>query len=249
MKKCWMAADFFRARRIAGVLLVFALLIAVFAGCSPKETVPGIDDAGAQAVLTELLPGATELNQIFFGTGLPVEEYELLDSVKGAQYFAVREESPYQSIEEIKAAAEKVFSAGYLADIYARAFGEYTTESTAPETTKIYGDDNLDEAEREEGQRDPITADDLGLNQIAARYRMYQGKLHCDMTFRVLQFDTVIDPASAHVLRGDENRVVCEVSCRFTEYDEEGNPQPKQTSMTVSLAKQGEVWLIDSPTY
>lgn len=121
-------------------------------------------DEEAQKILMELVPKSEELNKIFWGEGLPVEDEtnEALNSVTSAQYRAVAQDSEYKSIEDIKKAAESVFSSDYLNQIYGRGrSGEYEeqTQKTEDEETGT------------------VNADDLGLNTLNARYIEEKGVL------------------------------------------------------------------------
>ena len=77
---------------------------------------------------SELIPAAAEINDIFFGEGLPVysrEEYpEAYQMTVGADpdYDFITLEAKYQSIEDIKAAAEAVYTTDYLMGIYGLVF-------------------------------------------------------------------------------------------------------------------------------
>lgn len=77
-----------------------------FSSCASRMT-----DEEAQKILMELVPKSEELNKIFWGEGLPVEDEtnEALNSVTSAQYRAVAQDSEYKSIEDIKKAAEVFF--------------------------------------------------------------------------------------------------------------------------------------------
>lgn len=110
--------------RSAGVLLIL-LVCTVFSaaslcGCAAKMT-----DAEAREILSGLVPLSQELNEIFFGDGLPLEDEnaEPMESVSGGQYLRVAKDAKYQSVDEIKAAAESVYTAEYLQNsVYPMAF-------------------------------------------------------------------------------------------------------------------------------
>ena len=108
-------------KRIICCLLAVLLLAVCLTGCKFMT----LSDAEAQAELERLLPDAKILTEVFYGKGLP---YEPLPEGSKDVYAFVSEDAPYQSVDALKAAAEKVFSEEYLQSIYAYAFdgNEYT---------------------------------------------------------------------------------------------------------------------------
>lgn len=87
-----------------------------------------------------LIEQSRELNVLFFGKGLPVYKRDnALAARRGiyynddlAAYDAVRENSKYASVADIKEAAEKIYSSKYLEQIYESAIdGVVTGEGAA----------------------------------------------------------------------------------------------------------------------
>ena len=193
----------------------------VFSSCASRMT-----DEDAQKILMELVPKSEELNKIFWGEGLPVEDEtnEALNSVTSAQYRAVAQDSEYKSIEDIKKAAESVFSSDYLNQIYAAAFGEYEdqTQKTEDEETGT------------------VNADDLGLNTLNARYIEEKGVLYKDITYSEYTLSTEIDETSAKVVKSGVGIIICRVDCTVA---------GEKKTMEIALRNENDIWLIDSPTY
>lgn len=101
--------------------------------CSRK---PKLEDVYDRVV--ELIEASYELNNVFFGAGLPVYESdstyaELLhlyfDFSEAGDYEIVSEHTKFASESEIKEAAEKVYSTAYLEDVlYPNAFVGYAID-------------------------------------------------------------------------------------------------------------------------
>ncbi len=145
-----------------------------------------IADTEAQAILTELLPKAEEINDIIWGTGLPIEpgQDEALKTVTAAQYRTVAKDAPYQSTEELKTA---------IAEVYSDAFIENTVNYTCFEGA----DDALEDTEA----------------QMYPRYKDNDaGVLIVDITNPGFELTTEIDPASARVVSAEsDNKQTLEV--------------------------------------
>lgn len=109
-------------KKIFFLVLALVLTSSCFSSCAAD-----MSDAEAADILAGLVPLSQELNAVFWGDGLPLEDEnaEPVQTVSGPQYYPVSQDSPYKTINEIKAAAEQVFSADYLADIYVMAFDGY----------------------------------------------------------------------------------------------------------------------------
>ena len=102
-------------KKIFCFLLTLLLLLPCFTSCKFMT----LSDSEAKAELDRLLPKAKELTEIFYGKGLPFTEI----SEDSTDYYAfVKEDAPYQSIEQLQAAAEKVFTPEYLVGVYEYAF-------------------------------------------------------------------------------------------------------------------------------
>lgn len=102
----------------------FALLIvlsALLPSCGPKLT-----DEQAIEIVAPLLDASYEINDIFFGEGLPHKSLEEEESgiqydVKPVKYVPVESED-YKGIEDLKAAARAVYTESYLDAVFSIAF-------------------------------------------------------------------------------------------------------------------------------
>ena len=102
--------------------------------------------------LVALVEASYEVNEIFFGEGLPTyarggeydKKYGLYNGNDSefAFYEYVTQESKYYFTEQIRWAAEKVYTADYLKGIYTMAFDGYADENTGAVTTARYLDAN-----------------------------------------------------------------------------------------------------------
>lgn len=208
----------------AALLLTGALLSGCGETAETKTDAPKLDDAGAREVLTAMLPDATELTDVIWGDGLPVDDEELLESVSGAQYRPISADSAYKSEEQIKEKAETVFSKEYLVTVYAVAFGEY--------------DGEIETAETQEG--DPYDEDQLGLGLRGRYYTDKQGVMYRNIAQPEYDMTTEIDADSAKVVSQSGSVAELEVGCTV---------RGEESSMKVYLRYDGTQWLIDGPIY
>lgn len=208
----------------ASLLLTGALLSGCGETAETKTDAPKLDDAGAREVLAAMLPDATELTDVIWGDGLPVDDEELLESVSGAQYRPISADSAYKSEEQIKEKAEMVFSKEYLVTVYAVAFGEY--------------DGEIETAETQEG--DPYDEDQLGLGLRGRYYTDKQGVMYRNIAQPEYDMTTEIDADSAKVISQSGSVAELEVGCTV---------RGEESSMKVYLRYDGTQWLIDGPIY
>lgn len=208
----------------ASLLLTGALLSGCGETAETKTDAPKLDDAGAREVLAAMLPDATELTDVIWGDGLPVDDEELLESVSGAQYRPISADSAYKSEEQIKEKAETVFSKEYLVTVYAVAFGEY--------------DGEIETAETQEG--DPYDEDQLGLGLRGRYYTDKQGVMYRNIAQPEYDMTTEIDADSAKVISQSGSVAELEVGCTV---------RGEESSMKVYLRYDGTQWLIDGPIY
>lgn len=114
--------------------IIIVLLLVFFAFSFAECGSAGPDDEFLLSRFSTLVDASNEINDIFFGKGLPTysrEDYpEAYAMTEGADpdYDFVRAESKYQSIREIKAAAEAVYTQDYLESIYALIFDGFYDE-------------------------------------------------------------------------------------------------------------------------
>lgn len=95
-------------------IILFICLVLTFSLCSCGGN---MTDELVKAELERLLPMSYEMNDIFWGKGLPCVE-----SPTSLRYVPVDSECGYKSTEEILAKAAEVFSDDYIKDIKAAVF-------------------------------------------------------------------------------------------------------------------------------
>lgn len=141
-------------RRILSLLLCVLLLVCslpCLSACSDPP--PRVEDVYDRVV--QLITDAQIINTVFYGAGLPVYAYDSEYAISTQMYFGfadegvyelVTEDAPFRSIDEMKAAAEKVYSADFLAGIYTGLFVGYaitdgagTLHTSAPRYYEIDG--------------------------------------------------------------------------------------------------------------
>ncbi len=123
------------------LLTVIFLLAACLTSCASQP--PAIEEVRDRFI--QLFEDAYEINDIFFGEGLPTYDRDNADNevlyygfFGYDAYEIVRGDCPYQSVEQIKAAAEKVYSPDYLDDIYTMGFDGYADENSDNVATARY---------------------------------------------------------------------------------------------------------------
>lgn len=129
---------------IATVLLVAVLLLSMgLTSCASKA--PELSEV--KDTFVALIEASYEINDIFFGEGLPTHDRDSEFAKENNIYYGfygydayeyVTEDSPYFYIEDIKYAASEVYSADYLEEIYTMAFTGYADENTGAVSTARY---------------------------------------------------------------------------------------------------------------
>lgn len=112
-------------KRFAAVLIILAMVL-----MSCRIGSADITDADARQILSELIPKAAELNEIFLGKGLEPSEYLDTGIAVAQRYIEVSADCPYQTVGELASAAESVFSSEYCAILFESAF--YGTDDFNP---------------------------------------------------------------------------------------------------------------------
>ena len=117
--------------------IVLVLLIVVLGMSSCSGSAPKIDEVRDRIVY--LIEGSKEINILFFGSGLPIYRRDgLIETELGVYYDdeytaynKVMENTRFKSIDDMKKAAERVYSENYLDAIYETAFEGYMTGSSS----------------------------------------------------------------------------------------------------------------------
>ena len=106
--------------------LVLLVLLALSSCSGPKHTAEEL-----KPVLDDLLPRAAEINEIYFGDGLPTNRdenavrafYETFDTdIAAISYEPVDPDCGYETVDDIKAATLEVFTEEYAEFLFDRAF-------------------------------------------------------------------------------------------------------------------------------
>ena len=144
-----------------------------------------ITNEEAKAILDELLPKTTEINEIIWGKGLAVEPGQdgILTTVTAAQYRRVAKDVPYQSTEALKAAIAEVYSDNYISTSINYICFDGVSASLEDSNTELY-----------------------------PRYRDNDdGELIIDITNEGFTLTTVIDTSSVNVVSAKGNKQTLEV--------------------------------------
>ncbi len=106
--------------RIA-ILALTAVILITAVGCSEPEPA---DEGEVHAAARELIPGAVEVNRIFFWEGLPHVEPDENDPVDmgDAEYLELTEEYVYLSESDLMEKAKKIYTEAFCEDIEEIAF-------------------------------------------------------------------------------------------------------------------------------
>ena len=168
-------------KRILLLLLSVMLLIALTA-CGEKDLEITVEDA--TAVLKDLVPRSYELNVIFFGEGLPVENPPETKPTS-VTYQPVTADCGYTSISQIMKKAEQVYSTRYLDGVYVAAFIGVSAES-------------------DDGMVDTT---------VSPRYQEIGGKLQADIAAPVKNIRGKLEVVSATVEGATPTYVTTKVTC------------------------------------
>ena len=115
-----------RAVCISLVAILMMSCVCTMSGCSGKA--PEIDSVKDRIVY--LIEGSKQINEIYFGEGLPVyvrdsdlsKESFVYIGEQNKGYEKVMEVSPYLMLDEIRTAAERVYSAAYCEQLFESGF-------------------------------------------------------------------------------------------------------------------------------
>ncbi len=204
-------------------LITVLLLIAVMVVSCGKTH----DIGELRAALEELLPKSAELNEIYFGEGLPLASdremvekfYSSFDSdVSMVNYHPVDADCGYTSEADIREATLAVFSQDYSSYLFDRAFTGISSVSN-------------------EGSQNEITQ--------TASYAMYieqNGTLtvRIDVADEALPLGREYDIAEASIVHARKNYVILSVPSTF---------EGKQLDVELKLVMTDDGWRLDSPTY
>lgn len=168
-------------KKLIGIIL-FAVFVFSLSSCLSKE-----DRNEALNAIPDLIEKSYEINEIYFGRGLPCAEY-LGNDDDYLKYSEIADDSPYHTIPEIKKATEEVYCATYCEMLFKKAF-----EGTAVE----------------------IGEGDSASQQIAeyARYVDYSGVLTVRLLNEeeIITLDRTYDTEKAEITSYGDNYVMIKV--------------------------------------
>ena len=207
---------------ICAVLILTSVLC--FASCS--ATPPDLDEFKDEFI--SLVEASYEINEIFFGEGLPTyerggeydREYNLYagQGDEFSYYEYVAQESGYYFTDQIKWNAEKVYTKEYLSGVYTMGFDGYADENTGAVTTARYLDANGILMRYAFGENDPFD--------------------HLDGKKRRFDFESmeVVKPYSPSY-----------INVAIDSYLE--GEESDTLNITLHFKKTSEGWRLDAPTY
>ena len=216
-----------KTRICTGILAVIVLLLGIlagFAGCSkPKHTPDEL-----RPILEDLLPRAAEINEIYFGEGLPTTRdvdvvrafYETFDTdIQSISYTPVDPACGYETVDDIKAATLAVFTPDYAAFLFDRAFNGIS--------------DLFDEGLETEHRTTAVYAMYLEENgYLTKRVNLADDAIPLGRTY---------DLDSLTVIRENESGVEVKLASLF-----DGQPS---VEVKMWLVETADGWRLDSPTY
>ena len=214
----------FNINKIIASALAVILLALPLVSCNGGNP-PELNEVKSE--LIALVEASYEINDIFFGKGLPTyarggdydKAYKLYDSDSSEfdYYEYVSEDSPYFYVDHIKLAAEAVYTAEYLKGVYTMAFDGYADENTGKVTTARYLENADWLMKYAEGEKDP--------------FDILPGRRYYD--FNSME---IVKPSSARYLNVEIDSYL----------DEKGNDEMRIT-LRFKLTENG--WRLDNPTY
>ena len=206
-------------KRIAAALLILLTLTSCGGGVHTEEEI--------RTVLDELLPKSFELNEIYFGEGLPMSNdkamveqfYGMFDSdVEAINYHPVDVSCGYTTETDIREATLEVFTADYAEYLFGRAFSGIS--------------DTFNEGEEQE----------YTSTAVYAMYIEQDGILtvRINLDEEAIPLGRTYDLDGMELTENEENFVIAKIP---TEMD------GRALDVELRLVKTADGWRLDSPTY
>lgn len=206
-------------KRIAAALLILLTLTSCGGGVHSEEEI--------RTVLDELLPKSFELNEIYFGEGLPMSNdkamveqfYGMFDSdVEAINYHPVDVSCGYTTETDIREATLEVFTADYAEYLFGRAFSGIS-------------------ATFNEGEEQEYTS-----TAVYAMYIEQDGILtvRINLDEEAIPLGRTYDLDGMELTENEENFVIAKIP---TEMD------GRALDVELRLVKTADGWRLDSPTY
>lgn len=198
---------------VSAAILVLAMAVSCGVDYTDEEI---IKEAKA------LIEGSFEINEIYFGKGLPISAEDSEEArdfatengleLENVQYLPVTEDSAYTSIDDIKESTAKIYSQSYCQYLYSMAFEGYSNDDG---TAAVY-------AKYMEDENGILTARiDLAENELPKR---------------TYDYDTM------KVTEKKENSA----SVKMDSYLD---GEKEEKSVTFTFVKEDGEWKLDTPTY
>lgn len=210
-----------RVSLVAAILLGVLTLTTVLGSCA-SSTAPSLEEV--KTPFTELIEASYEINEIFFGEGLPTHDRDDAESeiiyygfFGYDSYEIVRADCPYQNASHIKDVAARVYSSAYLDDIFLMAFDGYADDNSDRITTARYQHAGEYFLKYVEGDSDPFN--------ILPGKRRY---LYDTMEIGELSSADAVNLKIDSYLEGEEQKVI---------------------RVTLRFIKENGEWRLDTPTY
>lgn len=210
-----------KMKKLTAILsLVFILMAAT--ACSGKP--PALDEL--KPIVIDLIEASYEINDIFFGEGLPAIERDSEFAIENHVYYMdengnydyVTEDCPYQTTDQIKEAAEKVYSTEYLASIYETSFVGVADENAGMLYARYLDTDE-------------------GLKKSNIHKAMIEEK-------RIYNYDTM-----AIVKPSGQSYVNVEIDTYLEGNIDAYGGEIKYLRVRLTLVKEDGEWRLDTPTY
>ncbi len=236
---------------------VILLLAATLASCGEKH-----DEAEIKAALDELLPRSFELNEIYFGEGLPAttDQAEInafygtfAVNVKSLKYHPVDKSCGYTSIAEIMEATEEVYTESYAQYLYELAFDGISSDKEDMTETE---DESAEAEEGAVGEGEIIKSGDayemsaatqpvvmLDVTASYARYMEQNGTLtvRLDLADDAIELDREYRTDELEITADRSDYVIVTVpTYKNNEYDQD---------VELKLIETADGWRLDTPTY
>ncbi|MBE6588266.1 MAG: hypothetical protein E7647_07630 [Ruminococcaceae bacterium] len=203
--------------KLLSLALAFVIIASMTVSCGVEYT-----DEEVKEAAKKLIEASFEMNDIFFGAGLPISAHDSEEAkkfaesndldLKNIQFLPVTEESPYFSIEDIKEACAKVYSAEYCEYLYSMAFEGYSTDDG---TSAVFA---------------KYMEDESGV--LTARIDLADNKLP----------ERTYDFATMKVKERKKDSVMVEMESYLDGKKEKG-------TITFTLVMSEDGWRLDTPTY
>ncbi len=201
-----------KAFKITAIAVVCAAVIAGAIALVLSLRPSGLEEAEIKAIYADLIPRSQELNEILWGAGL-----EVVSGAEAVESVSAAQYYPVADSAKYQSLAELK---GAVAEVFSSGYYDIISSALFEEIT-----DEKDE-----------------MFNVYPRYIERDGLLSNDITYKSLQFSTIIDIDSMEVVKDRYNSISAEFDYTMKNGEISGK-------MTVKLALDGKAWRIDSPTY